>query len=480
MTGSRPVLAVGGIRYETNSFAPPGRLDLTSLRTGRDVLDPLPSTEIAGAVRAAARRGVELLGLIDVFGGCGGPVDHDRYDELADDLVSRLSDGPAPDGVYLALHGAMTTSRTDAAEADLVRRVRAVVGAEVPVVASFDLHAAVDDELAELLDGIVGFKTCPHVDYEQTGESALSMLVDAVTGPPIAVRRVAVPMITAAEAHDTDDGPLASHMAAALERRSADVVDVSIFAVQPWLDTDRTTWSVTATHRVPDGASPAEDAADEVRAALLADVTSFTVVKTAPHDVPPLIRAGVDRPLLLADSGDSPSAGATGASTDLLGHLVDAGDARVLATVTDPIAACHLAGVPVGSAESVVLGGVPSLGIPPLELDVVVRSVHDGRFHRAYPAAEVDAGACVVVTHRNLTVVVTEHPVFMLDTSVFDHVGIDPAEFDAVQVKSAGGFRALWSPISTDSVAVGTRGASTSELATLPFAAAPVEHFVLP
>lgn len=475
---SQPVVAVGGIRYESNSFVAPGRFDLSSLRVGPEVLDALGSTEIAGAVGVAGRLGVVLHGLLDVFGGCGGPVDHEQYDGLADELVRRLVDGPLPAGVYLALHGAMTTTRTDAAEADLVARLRAAVGPRVPIVASFDLHAAVDDELARLLDGIVGFKTCPHVDYEETGAAALTLLAGVLGGRPLTVTRAAVPMVTAAEPHDTNDGPLARHMATALGHRGAGIADVSIFAVQPWLDTARTEWAVTVTHVVQE-ADAAAALAGAIANALLDDIDAFVCRKVAPADAAALPVAGRSRPLLLADSGDSPSAGATGASTDLLRNLVAGGPASVLATVTDAAAARRLAASKTGHRTAVVLGGVPELGIEPLELDVVVRSVHDGRFRRSYPAAEVDAGACVVVTHGQLTLVITERPVFMLDTSVFDHVGIDPSTFDAVQVKSAGGFRARWASISTDTVVVGSRGASTGELGSLPYRLVPRQRLVV-
>jgi microcystin degradation protein MlrC len=57
----------------------------------------------------------------------------------------------------------------------------------------------------------------------------------------------------------------------------------------------------------------------------------------------------------------------------------------------------------------------------------------------------------------------------MVDTSLFDHVGLNPSHFDVVQVKSAGGFRALWGPISDRIVVVDSLGASTSRLRELPF-----------
>lgn len=465
-----PLIAVGGIRYETNSFAPLGSFDMASLRRGSEVLDPLPSTEIAGAVAAAFGLGVMLKGTLDLFGGCGGLADHEQFLGLLDELVERMRRGPKPDGVYLALHGAMATTGTRSADAMVVERVRAVVGPGVPIVASCDLHAAVDDLLVSELVGIVGFKTCPHVDYEKAGDSALRILHSAITGDTQpGIYRLTVPLITAAESHDTNTGPLAEHMAHAIAGIGGDILDVSIFAVQPWLDTLRTSWAVTVTFDTTAGSESARAIASDLRERLVADRRSFLTPKVSPAAAAEMIVPKASSPLLLADSGDSPSAGATGGSTDLLAHVLAAGDAKVLATITDSeVARQFRNGIP-GMDATVQLGGVAELEIEPLELTVRLVSVKDGRFRRDYPAAECDAGACVVLTSGNVTIVVTERPAFMLDLSLFDHVGIVPNDFDAVLVKSAGGFRARWSSISENIVTVDSRGASTSKLFSLPY-----------
>jgi microcystin degradation protein MlrC len=66
-------------------------------------------------------------------------------------------------------------------------------------------------------------------------------------------------------------------------------------------------------------------------------------------------------------------------------------------------------------------------------------------------------------------VVITERPAAMLDPILYRHVGLRPEDAFAVQVKSAGGFRALWSPISKEILVADTRGASDGNLQRLPF-----------
>lgn len=470
MTMGSAVVAIGGIRYETNSFAAPAQIDETSLRVGDEVLSPPSDTELAGALCAAERHGLGVVGTLDVFGGCGGPADHSQFIQLLDELCRQLASAPRVDGVMLALHGAFGTATIDGADAEIVRRVRSVVGPDVPVVASLDLHAAVDRALAENLDAVVGFKTCPHVDYEATGARAMTILARTLRGDVSPrIHWLPIPVITPAESHDTTDGPLAMHMRHLLEDIDGDerVLDASLFAVQPWLDAKRTSWSVTVTtDSTTDDPGPA--LAKSIRDRVLGDLASFRVHKARPQDAAKLVSRRRP-PLLLADSGDSPSAGATGASTDLLAHLVGVRGARILATLTDADAARRLRTVSAGNVLEMCLGGVPELGISSLQLRVTVESIHDGRYLRSYPAGECDVGTCAVLSVGDHQIIVTERPAFMLDTSLVEHLGLDVGQFDAIVIKSAGGFRAKWARVSTDYHTFDTRGASTSRLDSLPF-----------
>lgn len=475
-------IAVGGIRYEANSFASFNELDLSSLRRGGDVvLDACPNSEVAGAVsRASSFLGeVELVGLVDVFAGCGGPPNHAEYERLVDELVEHLLAAGPLDGVYLALHGAMATDQEDDAEALLLERVRSYLPGNMPIVVSFDLHAAVSERTASLVDGIVGFKTCPHIDYEEVGARALEIAVEAARGEiHPEVLHFAVPILTPAESSDTTDGLVASFMREALEfpRTHQGVLDVSLFAVQPWLDTHRTSWSVTAT--VDLLVEGIEDAASAVLVDLrerILDAASERMPVKVPVDQ---VWEAVDRfpegLVVAADTGDSPSAGAGGDSTHLLSELMAAERPSVLATIADEEAALLLSSLwrQAGEPREVnfEVGGSSVLtGLGPLKIAGELLEVCDGRYLRRYPPAEVDVGACAIVRTKNVTLVVTQRAAFMVDQDLFKHLDIDPTGFRVAQVKSAGGYRAYWDPDSVGSVLVDSRGASSSQLRSLPF-----------
>ena len=90
------------------------------------------------------------------------------------------------DGVYLDLHGAAVAENADDSEGELIARIRAVVGPKLPIVASLDLHANVTERMLQLSDGLVAYRTYPHIDMAETGARTAFLLaqrLDYETAP---------------------------------------------------------------------------------------------------------------------------------------------------------------------------------------------------------------------------------------------------------------------------------------------------------
>ena len=69
----------------------------------------------------------------------------------------------------------------DDVEAALLRRIRQIIGPDVVVSASMDLHGNVSRELAHQTDLITCYRTAPHVDVGETKERACRNLVELLT-----------------------------------------------------------------------------------------------------------------------------------------------------------------------------------------------------------------------------------------------------------------------------------------------------------
>ena len=127
---------------------------------------------------------------------------------------------------------------------------------------------------------------------------------------------------------------------------------------QPWLDTTRSSWSVTGTCFTNDSLA-AGRVVDELAGSIWSERRSLIAKKSSVADVYTLSSNGhpTRSPYLISDSGDSPSAGSNGDSTDLLAALLKLqGPGPVLATITDPYAAPMLAARPFGSRVDIEVG----------------------------------------------------------------------------------------------------------------------------
>src|SRR5690242_9617462 len=81
-----------------------------------------------------------------------GPVEQAFFDRMMLDWEAGLRGAGRLDGVYCVLHGAGLTTADHDPEGTLLALVRRIVGPDVPVVASYDLHANVSDADVELVN----------------------------------------------------------------------------------------------------------------------------------------------------------------------------------------------------------------------------------------------------------------------------------------------------------------------------------------
>lgn len=469
---------VGAIRQETNSFTG-GTTGMDGFRRrrldiGAAMFEDPGGSMVEGAMRIAAQRDIELVPSLIADVGATPPVEEACFRELADQIladVRREKDSLA--AVYLPLHGAMTTTQRPDPEGDLIAEVREIVGPDLPIAVSLDLHTHMTDTMADNVNVIVGFRTCPHIDIVETGERAMAALADVLDGNDRATTaHRKIRLMSSSEAHDTTFGPLTSMQARARElEQEPGVLAVSIFATQPWMDVPDLGWSVTVSTVGDKGA--AQQLADQLAKELWDQRDQYEVVKMPVAEVIALARQhqADPRPVVAADGADSTTAGGHGDGTTLLRHVVEHDvDVTTLMIVTDPEVARASVAAGVGATIDVALGGAltPQFFAPlPVRAEVV--AVAEGSYRSMYPPVPVNAGPSAVLKIGSATVVVVEHKVPQLEVSPFSRLGLDIADFDLVQVKSAGAFRAAYTPLAAALVDMDGPGPCDSDLTRMPF-----------
>jgi microcystin degradation protein MlrC len=426
-----------------------------------------------GAADVARAAGIELVPTTYACALSGPPVADDAYRALR----ARLLDGLSPlagavDGVYLSLHGAMMSESVEDTEGDILEAVRTLFGPDVPIAASFDLHTHFTAAMANATPLIAGFQTCPHIDLFETGARAMRLLVAQLSGARATLAYRKIRMMSSSEGHDTENGPVGAVMDRLHEiEQDPTVLDASMFLTQPWFDATDLGWATVVVTQ--DDRDRAQQYADELATMLWERRSRLQPVKTSIPAALERVRASApgERPFVLSDCADSPSAGSTGDGVFLLEALLaePLEDAAYLTVVDAPaVAACFAAGV--NGEVSTQVGGTRSKEFfRPVAVSGRVETLCDGRYQGKYSPGPIDAGRTCVLAIGKLRLVITEHPVSLLDLQLFLRVGLDPSAAKIVQVKSAGGYRAYYGPLSHEMIDIDTTGPSGSDLTALPF-----------
>ena len=240
-------IAVGQLWQETNTFnpLPTTRRDFEDfgiLRGDELVRQMADTNELGGFIQSlrAWPEPPEIVGLVRLPAWPSGTATAETFDWLRDELTQSLAGQPLPDGVLLALHGAMVAEGHPDVEGEILAAIRQVIGPRVPLVATLDLHAQVTETMARAADALVLYHTAPHVDVFQTGQRAAAvlrrLLIDGAR-PVTAWQRI--PAVAPAQRADTQDPSSVSHalreMLVELESRPK-VLAAGLATVQPWLD----------------------------------------------------------------------------------------------------------------------------------------------------------------------------------------------------------------------------------------------------
>ena len=232
------------------------------------------------------------------------------------------------------------------------------MGAEIPIVATLDLHAHVSDRMVQAANALVAWETYPHRDAFTTGRRGARMLLGTLGGefrPTMALSKA--PVVVGGVLGGTEgDTPFADVMrlAKSFEERP-EVLSTSALMVHPYLDLpDLGGGGIVITNNDFETASELARRLAEYywtrRFDLEVDVRS-------PEEA---IRQGeeiVGGPVLLAETADCCGGGAAGDSVATLKALLETDcEGMALAPVVDPVAAaaCHRAGE--GSQVTVKVG----------------------------------------------------------------------------------------------------------------------------
>ncbi|OYO02970.1 microcystin degradation protein MlrC [Propionibacteriaceae bacterium ES.041] len=451
---------VAGFLHETNTFArtPAGWENFVNgegfprMHRGVEIFELAEVNIPMGGFLTSADPEWKLVPVIWCAASPSAPVTRDAFERVSE-LIVEACRTEQPDAVYLDLHGAMVTEDFDDGDGELLRRVRDVVGPDMPIAVSLDLHANVTELMLTSADAMVAYRTYPHVDMAETGVRSTAQLRVLLGGGRLHAAAEQLDFLIPINSGSTLLEP-ARGLYAELEELESEGVVLTFAAGFPAAD-------------FPDcrpcvfGYGPDEEAVRRVVAELAGRVAAAEaefVLQALPADRA-VARAGElvaegSRPVVIADTQDNPGAGGDATSLGLLRELLAADvEGTVLAALWYPEVARAATEAGVGATVTARFAGSGVPGDEPLETEFEVEALNSGELVFDGPMMHgnrLSVGPSCLLRHGNVRVVVNAHKAQIMDRNQIRAAGLDPEDQAIVAVKSSVHFRGDYQPMAAE------------------------------
>jgi len=369
MSSKAPKVAILGFHLESNAFCP------LSVEADFEAQCWEEGEAISALARGPSRLPSEVTGFYDrmnqtgswtpapliVIGAPpGGPASASVWATFLAEAEQRLRAAMPVDAVYVANHGASSAQGEDDTEAALMRRLRAVVGPDVPIVATHDLHCNVSAQTVDALDGLIAYRTNPHVDQRERAADAADMIREILDGTRMVTAYVRLPLTPPSVTLSTASGPYADLVAlgASLTQKRGEgpIANVAVCSGFVFSDLPKCGMTITVTAR--GDLQAARRTAMQVARAGWADRHRYVANTVDVARAVTLARAAA-QPLLFADVADNPGGGGRGNTTWLLQAFDQARiPGVVLGVFVDPALAARAAELGTGAEFDAVFNQV--------------------------------------------------------------------------------------------------------------------------
>jgi microcystin degradation protein MlrC len=380
---------------------------------------------------------VEIVASYQAGATSAGPLEQSSWERIASEFLDALKPFVGTlDGAIFSMHGSMSAEDELDPEGYLLQESRKILGEEIPIIYTQDIHGVTTDRMLKHADGVAVYHTYPHVDFADTGErAARQMLRQLNEGVKPVTVRVVIPALVRGDQLITETGLFGSQVRYLKELHSDPRILNAGFQIgNPFTDVPELCSQVLV---VTDND---EEFASEVA---LKAANEFWGNRFEMHaDLVPLEEA-VSRaskmkgPIEYSDAADAPSSGASGDSNAIIAEMIRTGYTHtVLAPIVDASAVVKAVEKGIDGKITVKLGGSLDRRFTPIEVRATVVSISDGTFPlEKWPSTE-HAGPTAVLQSEKITFVVFSRAINLVDRAPFYANGLDPKDFHSIIVKS--------------------------------------------
>src|SRR5216683_418269 len=355
-------IAIAGFMHESNTFNPAitdrAAFAAQSLVFGNDLIEEWRDAhhEVGGFLEAAKEDGFEPVPIAMAWATPAGSVADVVFEEVTGKTIEGIQ-RQRPDGLLLALHGAMVSESYLDADGEVLFRLRQSLGPDFPIVVSLDLHGNLSPGLIDLCQAAVAYRTYPHVDQRECGRRAASLLV-RILRKEIEPRQALAkpPLIINILAQETARQPMKSFLEAVRDlEKQPGILSASLLPGFAYADVPQMGPSVVvvADRDVDFARREADRLANEIWKAR----EEFTARLPDAALAVALAMKAEQLPVVLVDTGDNIGGGSAGDGTVVLSEMLRQGatDGIVCLYAPEEVQQCVVAGV--GAEVHLTVGG---------------------------------------------------------------------------------------------------------------------------
>jgi microcystin degradation protein MlrC len=374
----------------------------------------------------------------------GGPAEQSFFARFVGRVLEHLKGVRGLSGVYICSHGAMTATGDSDPDGTLYREVKALLGPDVPIVATVDLHANISRIMVDNADAIIPYRTNPHVDQGPCAREGARLLWRLLCGQEqFGKAYVRLPIVAPTISLLTNDGGIFSQLVEkSVAAQSHQVPALCVAGGFAFSDTDYNGITISAFG----DRHEAERIVQKLGRWTWSHRYGFKKELTSVERAIELATGGGTN-ILLGDMGDNPGGGGRGNTTEILEALLVAGAQNVLFGLfidADLVQQCHKQGVG-AQFEAVFNRECCDINANRLALPVKVLKLSDGLVSGRrgfYAGRTVKLGPSAAIQVSGIAMVVISYRTQCADPNFFEYFGFDIDSYKTVVVKSRGHFRA--------------------------------------
>ncbi len=432
--------------------------------------------EISGFFQGLEENDIEAVPIFYASTAPSGTITRETCEELMKMMFTRIGEAGKLDGMLVAPHGANAGEGDEYRDLDghWLSRLRQTVGADFPIICTIDPHANLSPRMVAPCNATIAYRSTPHLDQKQRGIEAVQLLVRMLRDEIKPTQAASyVPLAMNIEAQHTLEPPcLPLYELADQLLSQPGVLSNSIVQGFPYADVEEMGVAIiTVTDNNPE---LAQQQSDQLADYLVAHRKEFAGQLISVEDAVSQALT-MEGPVCLLDMGDNAGGGSAGDGTVIAHELLRRGEVKTFLCLYDPESVSAATNAGVGKRLKLRMGGkVDNLHGSPIEAEVTVISLHEGKFQEAEVRhgghTHFDMGPTAIVkTDSGLTVSLTTRRIVPVSLGVMTSCDLDPANFHIIIAKGVHSPVPAYEPVCKNMIRVNTPGTTTADIRTFNY-----------